>query len=242
MDEIFSRNILTEKIGKKGQKKLNDAKVLIAGLGGLGSCVIANLTSLGIGTLGLLDCDKIEKSNLNRQFIHKYCDIGIDKTTSAQNWIKNYHPEIKTCLYNLKLDENNYEDIIKDYDIVMDCFDSYSSKFLLNKIAIKHNKILIHAGVSEFQGQVTTIIPNKTPCLNCLFEDIKNLNEYKVKGIVSPIINIIASIQSSEVMNLILEFDNILKGKLLIFNLINYKFNILNFEKNKNCMICNKQH
>lgn len=238
MDEIFSRNILIETIGKKGQKKLNDAKVLIAGLGGLGSCVIANLSSLGIGTLGLLDCDKIEKSNLNRQFIHKYCNIGIDKTRSAQNWIKNYHPEIKTYTYNLKLDENNYDDIVKDYHIIVDCFDSYRSKFLLNKIAIKHNKILIHAGVSEFQGQVTTIIPNKTPCLNCLFEDIKNLNEYNVKGIVSPIINIIASIQSSEIMNVILEFDNILKGRLLTFNLLNYKLNILNFDKNKNCKVC----
>lgn len=240
MNEIFSRNILIDKIGKEGQKKLNSAKVLVAGLGGLGSGVIANLTSIGIGTMGLLDCDKIEKSNLNRQFIHKYCDIGVEKTNSAQNWIKNYHPEIQTYTYNLKLDECNYTNIIQNYDIIVDCFDSYISKFLLNKIAVKNNKILIHAGVSELQGQVTTIIPKQTPCLNCLFEDIKNLNEYEIKGIVSPIINIIASIQASEVMKIILNFDNILKGKLLIFNLLNYKLNILDFEKNKDCKICNQ--
>ena len=240
MNEIFSRNILIKKIGKEGQKKLNNTKVLVAGLGGLGSGVIANLTSLGIGTIGLLDCDKIEKTNLNRQFIHKYCDIGIEKTKSAQNWIKNYYPEIKTYAYNLKLDEYNYTNIIQNYDIIVDCFDSYVSKFLLNKIAIKNNKILIHAGVSEFQGQVTTIINKQTPCLNCLFEDIKNLNEYEVKGIVSPIINIIASIQSNEIIKIILNFDNILKGKLLTFSLFNYKLNILNFERNKNCSICNE--
>lgn len=240
MNEIFSRNVLIEKIGKQGQKKLNETKVLIAGLGGLGSGVVANLASVGIGTLGLLDCDKIEKSNLNRQFLHKYCDIGIEKTKSAQNWIKNYHPEIQTYTYNLKLDENNYEDIIQNYDIILDCFDSYVSKFLLNKIAIKHNKILIHAGVSEFQGQVSTIIPKQTPCLNCLFESISNLNDYEIKGIVSPVINIIASIQASEVMKLVLNFDNILEGKILIFNLLNYKFNILDFEKNKNCKVCSK--
>lgn len=240
MNEIFSRNVLIEKIGKQGQKKLNETKVLVAGLGGLGSGVVANLASVGIGTLGLLDCDKIEKSNLNRQFLHKYYDIGIEKTKSAQNWIKNYHPEIQTYTYNLKLDENNYEDIIQNYDIILDCFDSYVSKFLLNKIAIKHNKILIHAGVSEFQGQVSTIIPKQTPCLNCLFESVSNLNEYEIKGIVSPVINIIASIQASEVMKLVLNFDNILKGKILIFNLLNYKFNILDFEKNKNCKVCRK--
>ena len=240
MDEIFSRNILIDKIQQKGQKKLNEAKILVAGLGGLGSGVVANLASIGIGTLGLLDCDKIEKSNLNRQFIHKYCDIGVNKTKSAQNWVKNYHPEIQTCTYNLKLDENNYENIFQNYDIIVDCFYSYVSKFLLNQIAIKHNKILIHGGVSEFQGQVTTIVPKQTPCLNCLFEDIKNLNEYEIKGIVSPIINIIASIQASEVMKIVLNFDNILKGKLLTFNLLNYKLNILNFEKNKHCKVCSQ--
>ena len=238
MNEIFSRNILIDKIGLIGQKKLYNSKVLIAGLGGLGSGVIANLTSLGIGTLGLIDFDKIELSNLNRQFIHKYNDIGNLKTTSASNWIKSYNPKIKTYIYNTKLQNDDCYYVIKDYDIIVDCFDSYNSKFLLNKVAIKYNKILVHAGVSEFQGQITTIIPNITPCLNCIFENTNNLDNYNIKGIISPTINITAAIQANEVLKIILDLENTLKGKLLTFNLTNYKLKILNFEKNPNCLTC----
>jgi len=144
----YDRNILIEKIGKDGQKKLLDSKVLIAGAGGLGATVIANLAALGVGTLGIVDNDVIELSNLNRQYIHKTKDVGMSKVESAKKWIEELNSDIKVNAYQLRINEENHKSVTKDYDLIIDCFDSYKSKFLLNKIAVKSAKTVIHCGVS----------------------------------------------------------------------------------------------
>lgn len=231
----YNRNILIEQIGQDGQKKLAQAKVLVCGAGGLGSTVLANLASLGIGTIGIVDNDVLELSNLNRQYIHKFADIGKVKVESAAGWINEFNPEINIKAYQTRLDDENYQDIVKDYDLIMDCFDSFKSKFLLNRIAVKTGKTLIHGGVTEFFGQVTVIIPGKTACLNCILpEDDK----YIVKGVLSPAVTTIASIEAMEGAKYILNLGNRLENKLLSYDGLNMQFKTINIAKNPHCKLC----
>lgn len=235
--ERYSRNILINNIGEEGQKTLLASKVLIAGAGGLGSGVISNLASLGIRNLGIIDNDKVELSNLNRQYIHKLDNIGKNKTESAKYWVNSYNPDINVEIFNLRLDENNYKEIINSYDVIIDCFDSYKSKFLLNKIAVENNKTLVHGGVTEFCGQVTVIIPNKTACLNCLIPEA-DLEIHESKGIISPTVSTIASIQSMEAAKILLGIGKPLTNQLLSYNGLNQEFKKINIQKNKNCPLC----
>ncbi len=235
--ERYSRNILIDSIGEEGQLRLLRSKVLVAGAGGLGSTVIANLASLGIGSIGIVDNDKLELSNLNRQYIHKYGNLLKNKAESAEIWIKEYNPDVNIEIFPIRLDNNNCKEIISAYDAVIDCFDSYESKFMLNEACVKNNKPFVHGGVKEFQGQVTTIIPNKSACLKCLFpEDISN--SYAAKGIVSPTVSVIASIQSMEVLKLLLGLGEPLINKLLVFDGLKQDFRKVAYTRNVNCPIC----
>lgn len=235
--ERYSRNILIEEIGEEGQHKLLNSKVLIAGAGGLGATVIANLASLGIGNIGIIDFDKLELSNLNRQYIHKYKDIGINKANSAKEWVQEYNPDINVEAFSFKLDKNNGGEIIKRFDVVVDCFDSYDSKFLLNELCFENNKILIHGGVTEFFGQVLTVIPRESACLSCMLPE-KDPNAYVARGIISPTASTIASIQSMEVVKVILGLEKTLKNRLLTYNGLKQEFRELSIDKNPNCPLC----
>ena len=233
----YNRNLLIPKIGEEGQEKLSQAKILVCGAGGLGSTVLANLASVGIGNIGIIDNDVLELSNLNRQYIHKIDALGKIKVESAKKWINEFNPEINVNTYQIRLDETNYLEIVKDYDFIMDCFDSFKSKFLLNKIAVKTGKTLIHGGVTEFFGQVTTIIPQKTACLNCILPED---DTYIVKGVLSPAVTTIASIQAMEAVKLILNIGERLENKLLSYNGLNMTFKTINISRNSNCKLCSK--
>lgn len=235
--ERYSRNIILENIGIDGQNRLLQSKVLVAGCGGLGSAVLSCLTSMGIGTIGLIDFDRVEISNLNRQFIHTPANIGKPKTESAKEWINNYNPEINVLEYPLKLDEDNFKDIIPAYDIVIDCFDSYESKFLLNKACICSDKILIHGGVSEFYGQVMVVNPKKTACLECLFPDNKNIQP-PLKGIISPVVNLIGSIQAMETSKIILNTGEPLFNIFLSYDSLKQEFKKIHLKPNPDCKRC----
>lgn len=237
--ERYNRNILINNVGEKGQEALLSSRVLIAGAGGLGSTVIANLSSAGVGNIGIIDNDNIELSNFNRQYIHKFDNIGKNKTKSAKEWINSFNPDINVETYQIRLDENNYKDIICDYDLIIDCFDSYKSKFLLNKIAVENNKILIHGGVTEYYGQVTSIIPDKTACLNCIIPDADS-DVYVPKGVISPAVSTIASIQSMEAVKIILGFDDLLTNCLLTYDGLRQEFKKLNVSRNIDCVLCGK--
>lgn len=238
LSERYNRNILIEQIGEEGQKKFSQAKILVCGAGGLGSTVLANLASVGVGTIGqvgIIDNDVLELSNLNRQYIHKFENIGKVKVDSAKQWLKEFNPEINVKTYQTRLDENNYVDIVKDYDFIIDCFDSFKSKFLLNKIAVKTGKTLIHGGVTEFFGQVTVIIPGKTACLNCILpEETGNT----IKGVISPAVTTIASIEAMEAVKVILNIGGRLENKVLSYDGLKMCFKTINITKNPNCCLC----
>lgn len=235
----YQRNIEIPQIGQTGQNKLFEAKVLVAGAGGLGSSVIANFACLGIGTLGIIDSDVLEITNFNRQFIHKTNNLGAQKVFSAVEFVQNLNPDVNVVPYALKLDNDNYEAIVAEYDVLVDCFDSYESKFLMNEICVKTSKPLIHAGVTEFGGQVTTIIPEETACLCCLFGD--SINEsYIPKGVISPAVSTIGSIQAFETVKLITGTGELLKNRLLTFDGLNMRFKELKIAKNHRCSLCGK--
>lgn len=233
--ERYNRNMLIEQISEAGQKKLNQAKILVCGAGGLGSTVLANLASVGIGTIGVVDNDVLELSNLNRQYIHKIDALGKVKVESAKKWINEFNPEINVKTYQTRLDETNYHEIVKDYDFIMDCFDSFKSKFLLNKIAVSTGKTLIHGGVTEFFGQVSVIVPDKTACLNCILPEE---DAYMVKGVLSPAVTTIASIEAMEAVKYILGIGESLENRLLSYNGLNMTFKTINIAKNPNCKLC----
>ena len=233
--ERYNRNILIPQIGEDGQEKLFSAKILVCGAGGLGSTVLANLASVGIGTIGIIDNDTLELSNLNRQYIHKFDALGKSKIESAKKWINEFNPNVNVNTYQIRLDENNYQKIVKDYDFIIDCFDSFESKFLLNRIAIQTGKTLIHGGVTEFFGQVSVIIPSKSACLNCILSEETSTI---IKGVISPAVSTIASIQAMEAVKIILNIGENLENKLLSYNGLTMEFKTINLIKNPKCVLC----
>ncbi len=231
--ERYDRNILIPEIGFEGQKKLANSKVLVCGAGGLGSTVLLNLASLGIGHIGIIDNDIVELSNLNRQYIHSPLYLGKDKVESAKCRIEEFNKDIQIKTFKTRLNAENYKNIVDGYNFIVDCFDSFESKFLLNDIALDMKIPLVHGGVTGFCGQVMTIIPKESACLRCIFP--QDEQEYAVKGIVSPTVSTIASIESMEVLKLILNIGESLINKILVFDGLQMKFKTLNIEHAKSC-------
>ena len=233
----YKRNLEQNGITQEAQEKLLNARVLIMGAGGLGSGVIMNLAALGVGQIKIIDGDIVEESNFNRQIIHKYKNIGRAKVISAKDWVQEYNPDIKVELDKIKINELNYFNIIQGYDIIVDCFDSYEAKYMLNEIALRHKKVLIHGATQGFYGQVTTIIPDKTGCLECVIQKPKNLKEIPLASL-SPVVNTISALQAQEVLKVISEIGTPLLNKLLVFDGTTTEFKTLNYSKNTACAAC----
>ena len=164
----YSRQIILSEIGGEGQKKLLDSKVLIIGLGGLGSSCAIYLVAAGIGNIGIVDFDKVGLNNLQRQIIHSESYVNKPKVESAKVRIKELNSDVKVTTYNTKLSQNNILDIISNYDIVADCTDNFLSRYLINDACVLTNKTFTHAAILQFYGQAMTIIPYKSACYRCL--------------------------------------------------------------------------
>lgn len=235
--ERFKRNTIIEEIGETGQQKLFNSKVLIAGAGGLGCGLITNLVSAGVGSLGIIDYDCVELSNLNRQFIYTEKSIGQPKTEEAYKWIKNYNPLTNVDIYKLRIEESSETGFFEGYNLVIDCFDSYKSKFILNEICVKKKLPLIHGGVEEFFGQVITVIPQKTACLGC-FLDYSEFDLTNGKGIISSTAGVISSIQSMEAVKFLTGLNNLLTNTLLSYDGIKQEFRKVSLDRRRNCPVC----
>ena len=235
----YIRNYDIGGITPEQQEKLIASKVLVMGVGGLGSGVIMNLSALGVGQIKVVDSEVIEETNFNRQLIHKYKNIGRAKVMSAKEWVQDFNPDIRVEIEKIKINELNYFNIIDDYDIIVDCFDEYYSKYILNDIAQMHRKILVHGGTQGFCGQVTTIIPNKTGCLNCIVQKPKVFKETPVCSL-SPVVSTIASLQAQEVLKILTESGELLTNKMLTYDGFKSEFKIIEYTKNPTCECCNQ--
>ncbi len=233
----FSKQIILKKIGIFGQKKLKSAKVLVLGMGGLGCPLTIYLSSLGIGTIGIVDNDKIELSNLNRQIIYNVNDIGKHKVDVAKSKIKLINKNSIIKSFKIRVNKNNIEKLIKDFDIICDGTDNFKTRLLVNDYTLKQKKILISAAVSGFDGHIFKFnFKKKTPCYRCFLPEIpEQNNNCEAEGVMPTITGIMGTLQANEVVNSILNLNSNLEKKMIVFNSIKMSFRTINLSRNKNC-------
>lgn len=239
---FYTKNLRLDLIGEAGQLKLKAAKVLILGAGGLGSPALLYLATSGIGNIGIVDFDIVSISNLPRQILYSYSDIGKPKAQCAYEKIKEMNPFINVKYYNLKITEDNINGLIKDYDIILDSPDNFTTRYIIENACYRMNKIVVHASVSRFQGQVS-VFTHESACYNCIFptdpneKDIKENLENKIFG---PVTGVIGIIQAIECIKIILGIGEPLINFLLCYNALNQSVNKIIIEKDPECLICGR--
>ena len=238
--ERFSRQIILKDIGILGQKKILSSKVLIIGAGGLGSPVAEFLSRAGVGSIGVVDDDKVSLSNLHRQSLYNTLDIGKFKVKIAKDKIKKINPNTKVTIYKIRLNNNNFKKIINDYDYIVDGSDNFKTKFLLNDYCLKFKKVLVTGAISKFDGHVFTFNfkNKKDPCLRCFFQESKisdNLLNCESEGVLGTVAGVVGTIQANEVLKKILCIGKGLDGYIFILDLLNLNFRKVKIKKRKNC-------
>ena len=239
--ERFSRQIVLKDIGILGQKKILYSKVLIVGAGGLGSPVAEFLSRAGIGSLGIIDDDKVSLSNLHRQSLYSTSDIGKYKVKIAKDRIKKINPNTKVTIYKVRLNNDNSKKIIKNYDYVVDGSDNFITKFLLNDYCLKLKKTLVTGAISKFDGHIFTFDfkDKEIPCLRCFFQESNISNDLlncESEGILGTVAGIVGTIQANEVLKKILNIGVGLDGYIFILDLLHLNFRKVKLKKRKNCI------
>ncbi len=239
--ERYSRHIILPEVGGKGQRKLLDARVLIVGAGGLGSPVGLYLAAAGVGTIGVVDSDAVEMSNLQRQVLHATPDLGRPKCLSAREAMASINPDVTVVPHDLRLSSENTLDVIQDYEIVVDGSDNFPTRYLVNDACVMSGKPLSHAGILRFEGQVTTILPGQGPCYRCLYPEPPPpgmVPSCQQAGILGATAGVAGTIQASEVLKLILGIGDPLVGRLLLYNGLEMTFREVPVLRQPDCPVC----
>ncbi len=238
----YSRHLILNEVGGKGQTKLSHAKVLIIGAGGLGSPAGLYLAAAGIGTIGLVDGDVVDLSNLQRQILHSTATVGKPKVESGQQTLTAVNPDITVKTYQYHVDASNILGLIQDYDIILDGSDNFTTRFLVNDACFFAKRTLISGSIFRFEGQLTTIKPHEGfPCYRCLYPEpppaglVPNCQEAGVLGVLAGTIGVL---QASEAVKEILEIGETLADKLLIYDALEMKFRKLSRPKDPDCPLC----
>ena len=237
--ERFSRQIVLKNIGTLGQKKIIHSKVLIIGMGGLGCPVAEFLTRAGVGSLGIIDYDDVDLSNIHRQSLYDINDLKKSKVYAAKKKLKKINSNTKVNCYKIKLNKNNFRKIITKYDYVVDGSDNFETKFLINDFCKLSKKFLVTGAISKFDGHIFTFDfkNKKTPCLRSFFQEEKISNDIlncEYEGILGTVAGIIGTIQANEVLKKILNIGKNLDGYILILDLLNLNFRKVKLTKLKN--------
>ncbi len=234
----YSKQIVLKKIGIIGQKKISSAKVLIVGVGGLGCPLVMYLANTGLGNIGLIDDDKVDLSNLNRQIIFNSSDIGKLKVVQAKKVLNKINKKIKVRTYKHRLTKKNIEKILKGYDIICDCSDNFTTRYLLNDYSLKKRKILISAAISKFDAHIFNFnFKKKIPCYRCFMPEMPSLDKKcDAEGILPTVAGIAGTLQANEVIKSIIDKKNELVGKMIVFNAIDLNFRKIKLTKNFNCI------
>jgi molybdopterin-synthase adenylyltransferase len=234
----YSRQIMIPEIGEEGQRKIRDAKVFVAGVGGLGSISSYYLTAAGIGNLTIVDRDKVEHSNLNRQIIHWTGDIGEWKTSSGARKLVSLNPECKIKAIQVEITADNIQELIGDCSIIVDAMDNMKTRRVLNAASVRNRIPYVYGGVHQLDGMATVFIPGKTPCLECVFPYNEAESKTTPPGILGPVPGVIACIQSIETIKLILGMNELLTGRLLCFCGYDMTFREFKINRNPECPVC----
>ena len=239
--ERYKRHILIKNIGGKGQKKLGKAKVLLVGLGGIGSTVLQHLAAAGIGKIGLVDQDTVALSNLQRQTIYTYADIGRKKVSVASNFIKKLNKNVDVIEYDFFLKANGSIKIIEEYDVVLDGTDNIEARELINQHCIKQQKPLIFGGVSGWEGLVSLFIHKNSACFKCIFTSTEESPDYldcSSEGVLGVTTSLVGTLMVAETIKLICGTGQLLTNKLLICDALTGSTEVLNIKRNKKCSAC----
>ena len=237
----YSRHLLIPEVGEEGQRKLLDAKVLLVGAGGLGSPAALYLAAAGVGTLGIVDADIVDESNLQRQVVHTTERVGMPKVESARVAIEALNPDVNVVKHETRLDQSNVLDIFADYDIILDGTDNFATRYLINDACVLLNKPNVHGSIFRFEGQATTFIPFEGPCYRCLFptppppELAPSCAEAGVLGLLPGTVGIV---QATETAKLILGIGEPLVGRLLTYDALEMEFRELRLSRDPECPMC----
>ena len=236
----YSRHIIMPQVGSVGQRKLIDAKVLIVGAGGLGSPIAIYLTLAGVGTVGIVDFDTVDVTNLQRQVLHYDSDIGKPKVESAVETLKAYNPETAVIAHEAPLNSDNAMEIIQDYDIVINGADNFPARYLVNDAAYLAGKPLVDGSILLFDGMATVFLPGKG-CYRCLFPtppppgEVPSCAEAGVLGMLP---GMVGTIQATETVKLILGIGESLSGRLLLIDALDMDFRPVKLRRNPDCPLC----
>jgi adenylyltransferase/sulfurtransferase len=245
-DEIhrYSRHIVLPEVGGVGQKRLNQASVLVVGAGGLGSPVAFYLAAAGVGRIGIVDNDVVDISNLQRQILHRTADVGRKKVESAQDTLHALNPNLEIVPYDLRLNASNILSLIREYDVVAEGSDNFPTKFLVNDACVMTDTPLSMAGIFRFSGQILTVLPHAGPCYRCLIPQppppgaIPSCQEAGVFGAMAGAVGIV---QATEILKLILDKGQVLSGRLLLFEALQMRFETIEVKRNPECPVCSDQ-
>ena len=242
--ERYSRHIILEQVGGAGQEKLLASKVLIIGAGGLGAPAAVYLAAAGIGTIGVVDGDKVDLSNLQRQIIHHTPDVGKDKVLSAESKMRAINPDVRVRTYNKRVGADNVRGIIREYDFVIDGTDNFPAKFLVNDACYFEGKPFSHAGILRFDGQLITVLPGQTTCYRCIFGAPPPANAVpscSQAGVLGVLAGVIGSLQATEAIKYLLGIGELLTGALLTYNALTMQFRKVRLDRNPDCPLCGKK-
>ena len=237
----YSRHLLIPEVGERGQFKLLDSRVLLIGAGGLGSPAAYYLAAAGVGTIGIIDSDVVEESNLQRQILHNTTRVGQYKAESARETLEALNPDVKVITSIERLDETNVARIIADYDVILDGTDNFPTRYLLNDAVLLANKPVVHGSVFRFEGQLTVFKPNEGPCYRCLYPEppppelAPGCAEAGVLGVLPGIIGLL---QATETIKLLLGIGDPLIGRLLTYDGLAGEFNELRLFRDPECPAC----
>ena len=237
--ERFSRQLVLKNIGAKGQKKILSSKILIVGVGGLGCPAAESLTRAGVGTIGLIDDDIVNLSNIHRQSLFSSKDIKKSKVSVAAKRLKEINPHTKIKTYRLRLNKNNIKDIIKKYEIIIDGSDNFKTKFLINDCCIKYKKKLITGAISKFDGHIFVFDfkDKKTASLKNFYQENEISDDTlncEFEGVLGTTASIVGTTQANEALKMIMEIGQNLKNQILIIDLLNLNLEKLNLKRNLN--------
>ena len=234
----YRRQIIIPDIGEAGQKKIKAARIFIAGAGGLGSISSYYLAAAGVGELIIVDRDVVELTNLNRQIIHNAADIGRPKVLSAKKKLEALNPHCAVRPIQVEMNKENVIDLVGDCSIIVDATDNIEARRILNYASLQKGVPFIYAGVNKFDGMITTFVPGKTPCFECLFPGIDSPKS--VIGVIGPLPGVVGALQAMEAIKIVLGMEGLLTGRLLFISASDMTFREIKVEKNPQCGVCKR--
>ena len=237
----YARQVLIPEIGEQGQRTLLDAKVLLIGAGGLGSPIALYLAASGVGTIGLVDDDVVDESNLQRQVLHGVDDVGALKAESAERTIRALNPETNVIKHVERMGADNVERLIAGYDVIVDGTDNFDTRYVLNDAAVKLRKPVVHGSIYRWDGQITTFVPFEGPCYRCMYPTQpppELAPACSVAGVLGVLPGIVGMLQANEVFKLVLGVGDTLAGRLLMFDAMGTTFDEVRIWRDPSCPVC----